>query len=49
MIMSAASLLNQNPNPDEAAIQEAMSGNLCRCGTHVRILRAVKRAAGTNS
>lgn len=45
-IMSAAALMASNPDPDEAAIEEAMSGNLCRCGTYVRIRRAVRRAAG---
>jgi nicotinate dehydrogenase subunit A len=47
MIMQAAALLNGTPKPDESAIRGALAGNLCRCGTHVRILRAVKRAAGT--
>ncbi len=45
-IMSAAALLASDPRPDDAAIDEAMSGNLCRCGTYVRIRRAIKRAAG---
>jgi len=49
MIMSAAALLEQNGQPDEATIREALSGNLCRCGTHVRILRAVQRAAETTA
>jgi isoquinoline 1-oxidoreductase alpha subunit len=44
-IMSAAALLARNPDPDDAAIDEAMSGNLCRCGTYPRIRAAVKRAA----
>jgi isoquinoline 1-oxidoreductase alpha subunit len=44
-IMSAAALLAQNPDPDDTAIDEAMSGNLCRCGTYPRIRAAVKRAA----
>jgi nicotinate dehydrogenase subunit A len=48
MIMTAAGLLNQNASPDEAAVREALAGNLCRCGTHVRIMRAVQRAAGTS-
>jgi len=47
MMMSAAALLAQNSRPNDADIREALSGNLCRCGTHVRILRAVQRAAGT--
>jgi nicotinate dehydrogenase subunit A len=45
MIMSAAALLARNRNPSETEIREALSGNLCRCGTHQRILAAVKRAA----
>lgn len=46
MIISAAALLARNPQPDEAAIRAALERNLCRCGTHNRILRAVERAAG---
>lgn len=46
MIMTAAGLLKRVPKPTDLQIREALSGNLCRCGTHVRILRAVKRAAG---
>jgi isoquinoline 1-oxidoreductase alpha subunit len=45
-IMSAAALLGRNPKPDDAAIDAAMSGNICRCGTYVRIRAAIKRAAG---
>jgi len=45
MIMSAASLLNKNRNPSEAQIKDALAGNLCRCGTHQRIVLAVQRAA----
>ena len=45
MIMSAKALLDINPNPTDTDIQEALAGNLCRCGTHNRIVRAVKRAA----
>lgn len=44
-IMNAAALLAQNPDPDDAAINDAMSGNLCRCGTYPRIRAAIKRAA----
>jgi len=44
-IMSAAALLAQNPKPDDAAINQAMNGNLCRCGTYLRIRQAIKRAA----
>lgn len=45
MMMSAQSLLNENPDPSDEEIRIALAGNLCRCGTHTRILRAVKRAA----
>jgi nicotinate dehydrogenase subunit A len=45
MIMSAKALLDQNRNPSESDIREAMAGNLCRCGTHTRILAAIRRAA----
>jgi len=44
-IMSAAALLATVPNPDDADIDAAMSGNICRCGTYVRIRQAIKRAA----
>jgi len=44
-IMQAASLLAENPNPTDPEIDDAMSGNLCRCGTYPRIRAAVKRAA----
>lgn len=46
MIMSAAALLQKTPKPTDAALRQALNGNLCRCGTHLRILRAVRRAAG---
>ncbi|MND55568.1 Isoquinoline 1-oxidoreductase subunit alpha [compost metagenome] len=45
-IMSAAALLASNANPDDNAIDAAMSGNICRCGTYVRIREAIKIAAG---
>jgi nicotinate dehydrogenase subunit A len=45
MIMRAQALLEKNPSPSEPDIREHMSPNLCRCGTHTRILRAVQRAA----
>jgi nicotinate dehydrogenase subunit A len=45
MIMEAAALLSRNPAPSDTAIKQALADNLCRCGTHVRIVRAVKRAA----
>ncbi|WP_020597194.1 (2Fe-2S)-binding protein [Spirosoma panaciterrae] len=44
-IMSAASLLKTNPNPSDADIDAAMSGNICRCGTYLRIKEAIKSAA----
>ena len=44
-VMSAVALLEQNPEPDDATILRAMSGNLCRCGTYPKILAAVKSAA----
>jgi len=44
-IMSAASLLAQNPKPSDSEIDEAMKGNICRCGTYQRIRQAVHRAA----
>lgn len=47
MIMSAKALLDTNPKPSEAQIKQALAGNLCRCGSHNRIVRAVQRAAGT--
>jgi nicotinate dehydrogenase subunit A len=46
MIMTSKALLDRNPKPTDAQIKEALAGNLCRCGTHTRILRAVKRASG---
>ncbi len=45
MIMSAKALLDRNPRPTEAQIKKALAANLCRCGTHNRIVRAVQRAA----
>jgi isoquinoline 1-oxidoreductase subunit alpha len=44
-IMSAASLLKSNPNPTDADIENFMSGNICRCGTYMRIKAAIKTAA----
>ena len=46
MIMTSKVLLDKNPKPTDSQIKEALAGNLCRCGTHTRILRAVKRASG---
>jgi nicotinate dehydrogenase subunit A len=45
MVMAAAALLKQVPRPTDAQIRAALDGNLCRCGTHLRVLRAVRRAA----
>jgi len=44
-IMSATALLKQNPNPTDEEIEATMAGNLCRCGTYIRIKKAVKEAA----
>ena len=45
MIMTAKALLDSNPRPAAQEIKQALSNNLCRCGTHLRIVRAVRRAA----
>jgi nicotinate dehydrogenase subunit A len=45
ILMSAAALLNRNSRPSSAEVKEALDGNLCRCGSHNRIVRAVLRAA----
>jgi nicotinate dehydrogenase subunit A len=45
IILSAKALLDANPRPTDAEIRSALKGNLCRCGTHHRILRAIQRAA----
>ena len=45
MIMTAKAFLDQNPRPSEDAVRRALNGNLCRCGTHPRIVNAVMRAA----
>jgi len=45
MIMEAAALLDREPDPSEDEIRRTLTNNLCRCGTHTRIVRAVKRAA----
>ena len=47
MIMTVVALLKRDPHPDDAAIKEALRYNLCRCGAHVEILRAARRAAGS--
>ncbi len=48
-IMSAAALLKNNPNPSDEEIEGAMNGNICRCGTYLRIKKAIKMAADTQS
>ena len=47
MVMTSVSLLAQNPKPSESQIRDTLAGNLCRCGTHTRIIKAVQRAAET--
>jgi nicotinate dehydrogenase subunit A len=49
MIMTATALLAKNPKPTEIEAREALAGNLCRCGTHVRVLAAVMRVAANAS
>jgi isoquinoline 1-oxidoreductase alpha subunit len=46
--MSASALLASNPHPSDGDIDDAMSGNICRCGTYVRIREAIKQAAQSN-
>ena len=46
MVMQAADLLTRNPKPSEQQIRQGLAMNLCRCGTHQRIVRAVQRASG---
>ena len=48
MIMSATALLAKTPKPTESQVRQALAGNLCRCGTHNRIIKAVLRAAQAN-
>jgi aerobic-type carbon monoxide dehydrogenase small subunit (CoxS/CutS family) len=45
MIMSSVALLRQTPNPSPAEIAKSLQGNICRCGTHPRVIEAVTRAA----
>jgi nicotinate dehydrogenase subunit A len=47
MVMSSVALLAGNPKPSREQVKAALEGNLCRCGTHPRVLRAVARASGT--
>ncbi len=46
IIMAAKAFLDQTPRPTEAQLRDALAGNLCRCGTHGRVIRAALRAAG---
>jgi nicotinate dehydrogenase subunit A len=46
ILISAAALLNRQPHPSEAEVRQALDRNLCRCGSHNRVVRAVLRAAG---
>jgi isoquinoline 1-oxidoreductase alpha subunit len=48
-IMQAVSLLKSNPHPSDQEIEDAMAGNICRCGTYQRIRQAIKLAAGKNA
>jgi nicotinate dehydrogenase subunit A len=48
MIMTAAELLQRKPQPAEGDVRTALAGNLCHCGTHTRIIRAVLRASQAN-
>lgn len=45
LVMTARALLAQNPRPNERDVRQALAGNLCRCGSHARVIRAVMRAA----
>lgn len=47
MIMSAVSLLEKNPKPSEQEVVQAMQGNVCRCGTYPRVIKAIQEAANT--
>jgi nicotinate dehydrogenase subunit A len=47
LVMTARALLQQNRRPTETEVKQALAGNLCRCGSHVRVVRAVMRAAAT--
>ena len=49
MIMTAQALLDRNPKSSRDEIKQARDGNLCRCGTHMRIIRAIERAASSNA
>jgi nicotinate dehydrogenase subunit A len=48
MVVTARALLANTPHPSEQQVREALAGNLCRCGSHARVIRAVLKVAGTN-
>lgn len=48
-IMTASALLKRNPNPSDEEIESAMNGNICRCGTYIRIKKAIKTAASSEN
>ena len=48
MVMTGAALLARNPKPSDAEAKAALAGNLCRCGSHARVLKAIARASGAN-
>ena len=49
MILAAKALLDKNPHPNDNEIKQALNGNLCRCGSHLRVIRAVRRASGVSA
>jgi nicotinate dehydrogenase subunit A len=49
MVMTARALLTRTPRPSEEQVRQALAGNLCRCGSHARVIRAVLRAASASS
>jgi nicotinate dehydrogenase subunit A len=49
MVITAVALLRDHPSPTEQEVREALDGNLCRCGAHGRIVRAVLKAAGQDT
>ena len=49
MVVAARALLDETPRPTEAQVRDALAGNLCRCGSHVRVIRAVLRAAAAGA
>ena len=49
IVMTARALLNRNPKPSESEVRQALAGNLCRCGSHARVLRAVMRVASSTA